>query len=341
MNDYIKKIKLYCLIVILILTILGIIISFYIPGMEKKTTAFATAEKEFIPEKIRIQPNNCSEQKQEINLVLITDSRYTPTTMTSMLSAIKNKCPSSIYNYYIVTENATELDKQSLLSLKQLAPDTVNINIIERPEPDLPYENMQRFLQYKVGMHKIYLPEILKDLDKVIYMDGDTIVLKDLRELYNIDVSNVYASVAKDGIYYRFPKEMAEMGLDKRGFYFNSGVMLYNLDMQRRDNIVEKLVEYIKTHEDFYGDQDVLNVVFEDKLKLMSYRYNCISTFFEADDLNFLSTYYGEPLPKETFYIYENATVLHYAGDKPWDQNYKPWFLKELWYRYYNEMRKL
>ena len=341
MNDYIKKIKLYCLIVILILTILGIITCFYIPDMAKKTTAAVAADEELIPEKIRIQPNTCPKEEQEINLVLITDSRYTPTTMTSMLSAIKNKCPSSIYNYYIVTENATEPDKQSLMSLKKLAPDTVNINIIERPEPDLPYENMQRFLQYKVGMHKIYLPEILKDLDKVIYMDGDTIVLKDLRELYNIDVSNVYASVAKDGIYYRFPKEMAEIGLDKRGFYFNSGVMLYNLDMQRRDNIVEKLVEYIKTHEDFYGDQDVLNVVFEDKLKLMSYRYNCISTFFEADDLNFLSTYYGEPLPKETFYIYENATVIHYAGDKPWNQTYKPWFLKELWYRYYNEMRKL
>lgn len=341
MKDSIKKIKLYGLIIILISAIIGIILSFYIPDMSKKTTAAVAADEELIPEKIRIQPNTCPKEEQEINLVLITDSRYTPTTMTSMLSAIKNKCPSSIYNYYIVTENATELDKQSLMSLKKLAPDTVNINIIERPEPDLPYENMQRFLQYKVGMHKIYLPEILKDLDKVIYMDGDTIVLKDLRELYNIDVSNVYASVAKDGIYYRFPKEMAEMGLDKRGFYFNSGVMLYNLDMQRRDNIVEKLVEYIKTHEDFYGDQDVLNVVFEDKLKLMSYRYNCISTFFEADDLDFLSTYYGEPLPKETFYIYENATVIHYAGDKPWDQTYKPWFLKELWYRYYNEMRKL
>lgn len=339
MKDTTKKIKLYSLIAVLILAIIGIIACFYVPNMPKKTTVSAQNNEELVPDKIRIQPNNCPSDKKEINLVLITDSRYVPTTMTSMLSAIQNKCPSSIYNYYIVTENATESDRKSLMSLKQLAPDTVNINIIERPEPDLPYENMQRFLQYKVGMHKIYLPEILQNLDKVIYMDGDTIVLKDLRELYDIDVSDVYAAVAKDGIYYRFSKEMAEMGLDKRGFYFNSGVMLYNLDKQRRDNIVEKLVEYIKTHEDFYGDQDVLNMVFGNKLKLMSYRYNCISTFFEADDLNFLSTYYGEPLPKETFYIYENATVIHYAGDKPWDQNYKPWFLKELWYRYYGEMK--
>lgn len=289
--------------------------------------------------KIHIQPNKCLKEKGSVNITLITDSRYVFPTAVSMSSAIKNKCPNSIYNFYIITEKTTPQDNAYLLKLKNLAPKTVNITLIPRQEPDLPYENMQRFLQYKVGMHKIYLPEILKDIDKVIYMDGDTLVLKDLRTLFDIDVSDVYAAVAKDGIFYRFPKEMAEIGLDKRGFYFNSGVMLYNLSLQRQDNIIEKLVEYIKTHKDFYGDQDVLNVVFGDKLKLMSYRYNCISTFFEADDLNFLSRYFGEPLPKDTFRIYENATILHYAGDKPWQENYKPLYLKELWFRYHNEIK--
>lgn len=289
---------------------------------------------------ISIQPNNCPAEGGLVNIALITDSRYTPPTMVSMLSAIQNKCPNSIYNFYIVVEKITPQDEQNLLKLKELAPDTVNITLIPQSEPDLPFEHMQRFIQYKVGMHKIYLPEILKSIDKVIYMDGDTLVLKDLRPLFESDVENIYAAVAKDGIFYRFPKEMAEMGLDKRGFYFNSGVMLYNLQQQRQDNIVSKLVEYIKTHEDFYGDQDVLNVVFGDKLKLMSYRYNCISTFFEADDLGFLSHYFGEQLPQDTFDIYENASILHYAGDKPWQENYKPLFLKELWFRYYNEVVK-
>jgi lipopolysaccharide biosynthesis glycosyltransferase len=258
-----------------------------------------------------------------------------------MYSAIKNKCPNSIYNFYIITENTTPADNDFMMRLKNLAPESVNINLIPRQEPDLPFENMQRFLQYKVGMHKIYLSEILHNVDKVIYMDGDTIVLKDLQELFDIDVNDVYAAVAKDGIYYRFPKEMKELGLDKRGFYFNSGVMLHNLANQRKDNIVNKLVEYVKANEDFYGDQDVLNVVLGDKLKLMSYRYNCISTFFEADDLNFLSDYFGEALPKDTFYIYENSTIIHYAGDKPWQDNYSPIYLKELWFKYYNEVMAL
>ncbi len=290
---------------------------------------------------IKLQPNNCPSDKEEVNIVLITDSRYTPPTGVSMYSAIKTKCPTTSYNFYIVAENITKQDEDSLYKLQSLAPDTVQVKIIPQQEPEIPFENMQRFLQYKVGMHKIYLPQILKEIDKVIYMDGDTLVLKDLRKLYDMDISDVYAAVAKDGIFYRFPKEMAEMGLDKRGYYFNSGVMLYNLKKQREDNIVEKLEEYIKTHEDFYGDQDVLNAVFGDKLKLMSYRYNCISTFFEEDDLNFLSQYFGEDLPQNTFNIYENATILHYAGDKPWQENYHPEYLKELWFRFYNEMLRI
>ena len=328
-----NKTKFYILASWLIISIIFVTIAILMP-QKVQTYSLATDVN-----KIHIQPNQCPTEEGSVNITLITDSRYVFPTAVSMSSAIKNKCPNSIYNFYIITEKTTSQDNAYLLRLKDLAPKTVNITLIPRQEPDLPYENMQRFLQYKVGMHKIYLPEILKDIDKVIYMDGDTLVLKDLRTLFDIDVSDVYAAVAKDGIFYRFPKEMAEIGLDKRGFYFNSGVMLYNLSLQRQDNIIEKLVEYIKTHKDFYGDQDVLNVVFGDKLKLMSYQYNCISTFFEADDLNFLSQYFGESLPKDTFHIYENATILHYAGDKPWQENYKPLYLKELWFRYYNEIK--
>lgn len=290
------------------------------------------------PDYIHIQPNSCPEIGGEVNLVLITDSRYIVPTSVSMLSAIQNKCANSIYNFYIIAENITQADENFLLQLKNKAPETVNITIIPQKEPDIPFENMQRFLQYKVGMHKIFLPNILNNLDKVIYMDGDTLVLKDLRPLFNNDIQDVYAMVAKDGIYYRFPKEMAELGLDKRGYYFNSGVMLYNLALQRQDDIVPKLVDYIQNNQDFYGDQDVLNMVFGNKLKLMSYKYNCISTFFEADDLDFLSHYFGEKLPTDTFYIYENSSILHYAGDKPWADNFQPLYLKELWFRYYNQL---
>ena len=323
--------KLFCILTFLLLCMIFVSLFFLWP----KQRVIDTMKTEISTN------NNCPTQKAIVDITYITDSQYVPVTMVSMYSAIANKCPSTTYNFHIITENITSLDESRILKLKKLSPDTININIIPRYEPDLPFENMERFLQYKVGMHKIYLSEILSNLDKVIYMDGDTLVLKDLRDLYNLNVENVYAAVAKDGIYYRFPKEMQEMGLDKRGFYFNSGVMLHNLKKQREDKIVDKLVEYIKTHKDFYGDQDVLNVVMDDKLKLMSYRYNCISTFFEADDLAFLSKYYNEELPSNTTDIYKKSSIIHYAGDKPWQSDYRPLYLKELWFEYLNKTEAL
>lgn len=337
--------KFFYITLILLLSAIGIVLCCMFYGQDKPEQQ-QEEQKDVITtvtssELIKIQPNKCDPKGETVNITLITDSRYVTPTAVSMYSAIKNKCPETIYHFYIITENITKSDEGILYNLQKLSPKTVKVTLVPQQELDIPYENMQRFLQYKVGMHKIYLPQTLKELDKVIYMDGDTIVLKDLSELYNIDITNEYASVSKDGIYYRFPKEMKEMGLDKRGFYFNSGVMLYNLKKQRDDDIISQLEEYIKTHEDFYGDQDVLNVVFGDKLKLMSYRYNCISTFFEADDLGFLKQFFGEELPDRTFNIYENSTIIHYAGDKPWQDNYQPKYLKELWFRFYNEVMKI
>ena len=49
--------------------------------------------------------NNYSQENQEINIALITDSQYIIPTLVSMYSASVNKCPNSIYNYYIITEN--------------------------------------------------------------------------------------------------------------------------------------------------------------------------------------------------------------------------------------------
>lgn len=47
------------------------------------------------------------------------------------------------------------------------------------------------FIKFEIG-------NILKDIDKVLYIDGDTLILKDLYNLYNIDISNVYCACVKD-----------------------------------------------------------------------------------------------------------------------------------------------
>ena len=76
------------------------------------------------------------------------------------------------------------------------------------------------------ALYKFSIPELLPDLDRVIYMDGDILVKGDILDLYQQNIEGKYAAVIMDsGVLYsnavtvkRFPR------------YFNSGVMLLNLD---------------------------------------------------------------------------------------------------------------
>ena len=71
------------------------------------------------PEKIRIQKNKCPAAPGKVNIVLVTDSRYVTPTAVSMYSAIKNKCPQSTYNFYVVAEEITRRDVNMLLILQK------------------------------------------------------------------------------------------------------------------------------------------------------------------------------------------------------------------------------
>lgn len=278
------------------------------------------------------------EPNKTVNIVYFSDKNYIPYMMTSLYSATKNKHKESIYNIYIIAKDFNQEDKNKLNNIKL---DNVKINIVSAKEKTLDYTRLGRFSGFKTAMQKIFISDYLQNLDKVLYLDADTIVQKDLLEVYNKDVSQNYLAATKDGLMYQFPEHITEIGLDWRKFYFNSGVMLLNLDKIRKDNLLTEAINYFNTHEEVFGDQDILNVIVKDKVLSLSYLYNCNSTFFEERDAKFLSQFYEEPVSQTPRKVYDNATILHFAGHKPWT----PWFthsyLKPLWQEYHKEMNTI
>ena len=146
-----------------------------------------------------------------------------------------------------------------------------------------------------------------------------------------------YVAATKDGLMYQFPEHITEINLDWRNFYFNSGVMLLNLEEMRKDNIIEESIKYFNSHYEVFGDQDILNVVVKDKVIPLSYRYNCNSTFFEEKDAQFLSDFYQEKVYQTSRENYDNVVILHFAGHKPWTKWFTHSYLKPLWLEYSKE----
>lgn len=140
-----------------------------------------------------------------------------------------------------------------------------------------PFKN-HSFLRWSpVIFYRLFVHRIFPELDKVLYLDSDTLVRTDLTVLYEADISDYAFGAVCDMAPVNFAdcesgghvKKFTEKYL-KNGLYVNSGVLLMNLrQIQKYEN--EMLTAQIPLK---YPDQDIINYVFDGKILRLLLRYN-------------------------------------------------------------------
>lgn len=272
-----------------------------------------------------------------VHIAYVVDRNYLPYMMTSLHSAILHKNMLSHYKVHVIAEDFTKADEELLQKMESSG---IDIKIYPAQKLELDMSHLGRFASFKISLQKIYLADYLKDVNKVLYLDADTLVQKDLARVYKKDMAGYYIAAVKDGLMYQHPEHIEEIGLKEHNFYFNSGVMLLNLKKMRKDDVVRSAEIYFNTHQEVFGDQDVLNVVLKKGVLALPYRYNVNSTFFEEKPASFLSTFYGKKVPNSPKAVYKKAVILHFAGHKPWTEYFTHPYLKPLWKTYNDKMKK-
>lgn len=289
---------------------------------------------------LELTKQNCDNVKGDVDIVLITDGNYMEFTRVAILSAKKTKCENSKYNFYVMTMDLQEGDDKAL---KELEDDDVKITLLPQKEIDLFY--IRDTHVSKTSLLKYYIADVLPMLDKVVYIDSDVLVLHDLNELFNTDIEGKYLGAVKDPSWFFENGHVLELNLEKRGFYFNSGVMLMNLKKIRDDGLVKKLEEYTNNNFRTYMDQDALNVVVGDEVMLLDVKYNTMNFFFEHNSLKTLAEFYGKNWNNYEE-VFAPSVILHFASSKkplgPKVNKSEFFFmLQRLWYKYFNELKPL
>jgi lipopolysaccharide biosynthesis glycosyltransferase len=273
--------------------------------------------------------------KDKINVAFVTDDGFALPTYVALHSLIRNKKEDVAVDVYVLSVN---LSKANIENLKSLQTDKVSVFVVELDE------NGSQFAILKKGFHvstaaitKFSLPEILADLDKVLYLDGDIIVRTDLSELYNECIDDFYAGVVPDikpTLKYK-PSILNKLNVEHHRYYFNSGMMLLNLKRMRRDDMTNRLLDYRKNGVNFFMDQDALNVVFEDSVRYLSCRNNLLVTLQGEFTLQQIAHEYSEPNECKSFSdLVASASIVHFASkEKPWKTRQGEQF--QLWYQYY------
>ena len=254
----------------------------------------------------------------KIDLCFITDETYVLPTATALESLKENKDPNVQYVAHVVCRDVSE---SGIATLKGAAGCGVDVDIIERSS--LPVSGSRVSLVRHVSptaIFKFFIPDILPHLDRVIYLDSDILIQGDLSELWQADISNLYAAVVKDSKCLESGHSHLEWLGFRQGSYFNSGVMLLNLRLMRRDGITAKLMDYRIRGRNRFMDQDALNVVFGGQVRFVSIRYNCLNWLFEQGTIDELRELFGADDVADTpEQNWSRAVVLHMGGsEKPW-----------------------
>lgn len=174
----------------------------------------------------------------------------------------------------------------------------------------LPHINHMTFARY-------FIPRFVSE-DKVLYLDSDLVVTKDLTELFELDLGDNYVAAARSCF---------DVGVG-----FNAGVLVINNVLWKRENIADALIETTNRehHNVKEGDQSIMNMVFQGRFLLLHDTYNFQIGFDkgagEFGHYHILSIPL-EPLP----------AVLHFISpDKPWNQ-FSVGRLRDVWW-HYNEL---
>ena len=243
----------------------------------------------------------------DYNICYSLDTKYSEQLAVSICSILKNADTKDNLNFYILDGGISEQDKLNIDLLKNIK--NFNIQYIKiNPENFDSYPLLRdyndQFKDYHVTVPTYFrfkLPELLPDINKILYLDCDVIVRTSLHNLFNEDIENNSALMVLD---VESDKNAQRLGLNK---YFNAGVMLINLDFWRKNNIDELVLNYIKQNREkiLWQDQDIINVILNETIKELPEKWN-----FQYLSYNEISS------DRLT-----DADILHLSG------RFKPWII--------------
>lgn len=163
----------------------------------------------------------------------------------------------------------------------------------------------------KETYYRFLVLEVYPIEERAIWMDIDTIILKDIAPFYHMELGDAYIAGVNGN---HVQNHLNRLGLNENGAYINAGIILFNLKKIREDFETDFLYQCYEEYESklLLADQDIINAAFADRIIAMpDRRYNYIVAFNQEID------------EESCRFVQEHVAVLHFIRHiKPWHKEY-------------------
>lgn len=252
-----------------------------------------------------------------MNVAYSCNNYYIPQTGISMISLFENNKDVEEICVYLISKDVSESNVTLLRSIAE----NYHRSFIEIKFDDIAYD----LRLSNTGRHiatiysKVFFSRI-EGIDKMIYLDSDTVIVGSLKELWEDNLDGYYMGVVET-LPTKFYKELE---LPKNDRFFNDGMAICNVAYCRENNLIEKVLQVV---EEYNGNPPVLsegalNKVCYGKVKYISLKYNLMAgiLYFCNLDVDFMShiLHYSKEELKDSC---ENPIVIHFLTafyNRPW-----------------------
>lgn len=246
-----------------------------------------------------------------IHIALSADSNYVMPVTVALQSLFDHHPQVAIYVYLLYGE--AKLQDKDLAFIAEFVKEKGGTFI----PLEVKAEQIAAFPETRHGksaLLRLCLPQLLPGLDKILYLDGDIVVMDSLAKLFQTDMQDNYIAAVRDTLPVYHADYIQALGINPPHWYFNTGVTLLNLKLLRTIRLLDAISSFAKANyaKIAYPDQDALNYICQGKTLYIHPRYN----MNYAVEKDIAEQAWGRQAVREAK---RQPAIVHFIGPvKPW-----------------------
>ena len=242
---------------------------------------------------------------EPVVLALTSDEGYFPGLYCAVASALSALDPARKVDVKVLDGGLSQPSRDTLASLVERIGKRARLDFV-KADPSIFDKATLGPGQSHMAYCRILLPRLL-DVRRLVYLDCDLLVFRDLSELFDLRLwpGKIVAAVPDSETLSLGDDSLVvarAMKLPAEVHYFNSGVMLMDLDGLRKQGFFQRAMEFLNSWTRHYRfwDQSVINFLLHGHIDTLPEYWNRASWCFDAQQDNDLDC------------------VLHYTTCAPW-----------------------
>ena len=244
-----------------------------------------------------------------MTILFSTDNKFSTHLEVALCSIYENNPP--VFNVFVADGGISDDNKVRFKKIEQHYGFKIQwIDVYESKLQGLPMLPTLSNASY----YRLLVGDLLPLCSRVLYLDCDVVVDKLLLPLWRNKTKHTISAVSDPGIN---DEQRQLLGVEPKGNYFNSGVMMIDVNKWIRQDIGNITLDYLRHNKEkiVYLDQDALNAVLCGKWTHLPLEYNVVIHFYKGHG------YHGNAdmfTLKQCQHAVNNAVIIHFAGhDKP------------------------